>query len=67
MTKFEIKGDWNVASGRLKQKWAKLTDGDLQYVEGQLNEMLGRIQMRTGETRRAVERAITESCANSGG
>jgi hypothetical protein len=26
----EIKGDWNITKGKLKQKWAKLTDDDLQ-------------------------------------
>jgi uncharacterized protein YjbJ (UPF0337 family) len=29
MTKLEVKGDWNIAKGKLKQKWAKLTDDDL--------------------------------------
>ena len=63
MTKLEIKGDWNIAKGKLKQKWANLTDNDLRYVEGQEDELIGRIQKRTGETREAVERAIDEcSC-----
>jgi len=58
MTKLEIKGDWNIIKGNLKQKWAKLTDDDLQFLEGQQDELLGRIQKRTGETREAVEAAI---------
>lgn len=58
----EIQGDWNIAKGKLKQKWAKLTDDDLQYAEGKQEEMIGRIQKRTGETREAVEKAIQESC-----
>ncbi len=60
MTTLEIKGDWNITKGKLKQKWAKLTDDDLQYVEGQAEEVVGRIQKRTGETREAVEKAIKE-------
>ena len=60
MTKLEIKGDWNIIKGNLKQKWAKLTDDDLQYIDGQQDELLGRIQKRTGETRAAVESAIKE-------
>jgi uncharacterized protein YjbJ (UPF0337 family) len=63
MTTLEIKGDWNITKGKLKQKWAKLTDSDLQYVEGKHEELLGRIQKRTGETREAVEKAIKESCS----
>ena len=60
MNKLEIKGNWNVIKGKLKQKWARLTDDDLQYVEGREEELFGRIQKRTGETREAVERAIRE-------
>jgi uncharacterized protein YjbJ (UPF0337 family) len=64
MTTLEIKGDWNIAKGKLKQKWASLTDDDLQYVEGQQDELLGRIQKRTGEAREAVEKAVKESCSS---
>ncbi len=53
MNKLEIKGDWNITKGKLKQKWAKLTDDDLQYAEGKQEELVGRIQKRTGETREA--------------
>ena len=63
MTTLEIKGNWNIAKGKLKQKWSKLTDNDLQYVEGKEDELLGRIQKRTGETREAVEKVIKDSCA----
>ena len=61
MNSLEIKGDWNITKGKLKQKWAKLTDDDLQYVDGKQDEMLGRIQKRTGESREAIEKAIKES------
>ena len=66
MTKLEIKGDWNITKGKLKQKWAKLTDDDLLYVEGKSEEMLGRIQKRTGESREAVEKAVKEACTSCG-
>ena len=66
MTKLEIKGDWNITKGKLKQKWAKLTDSDLQYAEGKQEELIGRIQKRTGETREAVEKAVKESCSTYG-
>ncbi len=60
MTTLEIKGDWNIIKGSLKQKWATLTDDDLQFIEGKQDELLGRIQKRTGETREAVEASIKE-------
>jgi uncharacterized protein YjbJ (UPF0337 family) len=60
MNTLEIKGDWNIAKGKLKQKWGNLTDQDLQYAEGLQDELVGRIQKRTGETREAVEKALKE-------
>jgi uncharacterized protein YjbJ (UPF0337 family) len=60
MTTLQIKGNWNVAKGKLKQKYAKLTDDDLKYTEGQEDELVGRIQKVTGETREAVEDAIEQ-------
>jgi uncharacterized protein YjbJ (UPF0337 family) len=61
MNTLEVKGDWNITKGKLKQKWASLTDDDLQYVEGKQDELFGRIQKRTGETREAIEKAIKDS------
>jgi uncharacterized protein YjbJ (UPF0337 family) len=66
MTTLEIKGDWNITKGKLKQKWAKLTDDDLQYAEGKQEELVGRIQKRTGETREMVEKAIKDSSGGCG-
>ena len=61
MNTIEIKGGWNITKGKLKQKWAALTDDDLLFVDGKHDELLGRIQKRTGETRDAVEKAIKEA------
>lgn len=55
MNRDTLKGNWNIAKGKLKQRWADLTDDDLQYVEGKEEELYGRIQRRTGETRERVE------------
>ena len=66
MNTLEIKGDWNITKGKLKQRWAKLTDDDLKFIDGQEDELFGRIQKRTGETREAVEKAIKESSRGGG-
>ncbi len=60
MNKLTIKGDWNIAKGKLKQKWGDLTDDDLDYVEGQEDELVGRIQKKTGESKEAIEKAIND-------
>jgi uncharacterized protein YjbJ (UPF0337 family) len=61
MNSLQIKGNWNIAKGKLKQKWADLTDDDLDFVEGKEDELIGRIQKRTGQTREDIEKAIKES------
>ena len=61
----EIKGDWNIITGKLKQKWAQLTDDDLKFTEGKVEEVMGRIQKRTGETREAIEKAVREVSSES--
>lgn len=60
MNKLEIKGNWNIIKGKLKQQWGDLTDDDLQYIDGKEDELLGRIQKRTGQAREAVADAISK-------
>jgi uncharacterized protein YjbJ (UPF0337 family) len=60
MNSLHVKGDWNIAKGKLKQKYAKLTDDDLQYEEGREDELVGRIQKRTGDTKDAVQKFVDE-------
>ncbi len=54
MDKLELKGKWNELKGKVKQANADLTDDDLQYEEGQDDELLGRIQQKLGKTRDEV-------------
>ena len=65
MNKLEIKGDWNILKGTLKQKWAQLTDHDLKYAAGLEAELIGRVQKRTGEARGLVERVLRKACSGS--
>ncbi|MGM0667484.1 MAG: CsbD family protein [Bacteroidota bacterium] len=51
MNKLEIKGNWNELKGKIKQKYGQLTDDDLQYAEGKEDELLGRLQKKTGKTK----------------
>jgi uncharacterized protein YjbJ (UPF0337 family) len=46
MDKLEIKGKWNEIKGKVKQAYGDLTDDDLTYVEGQDDEMLGKLQQK---------------------
>jgi uncharacterized protein YjbJ (UPF0337 family) len=61
MTKLQIKGNWNEIKGKLKQKYAELTDDDLTFAEGKEDELLGRLQQRLGKSKDEVRRAIEEA------
>jgi uncharacterized protein YjbJ (UPF0337 family) len=53
-------GDWKQLKGKVKQKWAKLTDDDLTYVDGQRDQLLGRIQERYGIAKDQAEKQLKE-------
>ena len=59
MTKLELKGTWNQVKGKLKQKYAQLTDDDLLFEEGKEEEVIGRIQKRTGESKESIRDFIS--------
>jgi uncharacterized protein YjbJ (UPF0337 family) len=60
MNTLQIKGNWNEIKGKLKQKFADLTDDDLTFAEGKEDEMLGRLQQRLGKSEEEIRRAIEE-------
>ena len=51
MDKLEIKGGWNELKGKIKQAYGDLTDDDLAREEGKDDEMLGKLQQKTGKSR----------------
>jgi uncharacterized protein YjbJ (UPF0337 family) len=56
----QLRGNWHVIKGKLKQRFAKLTDNDLRYEEGQEEELFGRLEKLTGQTREELERFFEE-------
>ena len=60
MNSLTIKGTWNETKGKLKQKYADLTDDDLLFEEGKEEELLGRLQKKTGQTKEAIRDVISK-------
>ena len=54
----ELKGNWNEQKGRLKQKFAMLTDNDLLFADGKKDEMIGRLQIKLGKSKDELEKLI---------
>ena len=59
MNMTEIKGTWNEQKGKLKQKFAFLTDNDLMFVDGKKDEMFGKLQIKLGKTKEELQKIIT--------
>lgn len=58
MDKLNIKGNWKEKKGKLKQKYAELTDDDLTYAEGKEEELIGRIQQRLGTSKEKAREIV---------
>ncbi len=59
MTNLQIKGNWNEIKGKLKQKYADLTDDDLTFAEGKEEELIGRLQQKTGRSKEELRDEIS--------
>lgn len=58
MNTTEVKGNWEEQKGKLKQKFAKLTDNDLLFVEGKKEEMMGKLQIKLGKSKEELLKLI---------
>jgi uncharacterized protein YjbJ (UPF0337 family) len=61
-----LEGNWNHFKGRIQKKWSQLTDSDLAAFHGNVDELVGVIQKKTGEGREAVESFLQELSAGAG-
>jgi len=60
LNKLEFKGTWNEVQGKLKQKYAQLTDDDLLFAQGKHDELLGRLEKNLGKTKEEDRSIIGE-------
>ena len=58
MNTTELNGNWEKQKGKLKQKFAMLTDNDLLFAEGKKEEMFGRLQVTLGKTKEELHKII---------
>jgi uncharacterized protein YjbJ (UPF0337 family) len=58
MDNLQLKGKWNQVKGKLKEKYANLTDDDLMYEEGKDDQLWGRLQEKTGKTADEIKREV---------
>jgi uncharacterized protein YjbJ (UPF0337 family) len=59
-----LQGNWNEIKGKLRSHWGQLTNDELQTFSGNVDQLVGTIQRKTGEARSAIEKYLEEVSAN---
>lgn len=59
-----LEGSWNEVKGKLQSKWGQLTNDDLQHFHGTVDQLIGLVQRKTGETRDAISDFLDEAAAD---
>ncbi|MES2306322.1 MAG: CsbD family protein [Gemmatimonadota bacterium] len=54
------KGNWKILKGKVKERWGKITDDELDVLEGKRDQLVGLIQKHYGEAKDSVERQLDE-------
>jgi uncharacterized protein YjbJ (UPF0337 family) len=60
MNSTELKGNWEEQKGKLKQKFANLTDNDLLFAEGKKEEMMGKLQIKLGKSKEELHKILSD-------
>jgi uncharacterized protein YjbJ (UPF0337 family) len=55
-----LQGSWNEIKGKIRSKWGQLTNDDVQSFNGNVDQLVGLIQRKTGEARSSIERYLEE-------
>jgi uncharacterized protein YjbJ (UPF0337 family) len=55
MNQDTLKDQWSQLRGRVRKRWGKLTDDDVDQIEGDREILVGKLQERYGRTRAQVE------------
>ena len=58
ITKEELQGSWNGIKGKLKERWGQITDNEWREASGNVDQLVGLIQRKTGEARSQIEGVI---------
>ena len=60
MNEDTIAGNWKQFKGKVKEQWGKLTDDDLEVIDGKRDQMIGRVQERYGIARDEAEKQVSD-------
>ena len=60
MNSDQMKGKWKQMKGSVKERWGKLTDDDIDVIDGQHDQLIGKIQERYGIAKEAAQKQVDE-------
>ena len=60
MNEDQVAGQWNLIKGKAKERWGRLTDDDLDVVDGKLDQLVGQVQKRYGLERERAQKQVDE-------
>jgi uncharacterized protein YjbJ (UPF0337 family) len=60
----QISGNWKEFRGKVRSKWARLTDEDIENIAGKKDQLLGRLQQRYGYHKERAERELDDFLSN---
>jgi len=59
-----LEGNWNQIKGKVKKQWGKLTDDDLTVINGEKDQLIGRLQERYGYDKVRAEKEVSDFFSN---
>lgn len=63
MNSDQLQGKWKQVKGQAREKWGRLTNDDLDVIEGKADQLAGKIQERYGKSREEAEKEVEEFCS----
>jgi uncharacterized protein YjbJ (UPF0337 family) len=60
MNSDQLQGKWKQAKGSIKERWGKLTDDDLDIINGQRDQLIGRVQERYGIAKEEAQKQVDQ-------
>ena len=60
MNRDVLKGQWTQMKGKIREQWGKLTDDDVDQMQGNAEQLIGKLQERYGRTREQAERELDQ-------
>lgn len=60
MNKTIFKGKWNQLKGSVKKRWGRLTDDDLDVIEGDSQRLSGKLQEKYGKSKEEADQEVRE-------